>query len=217
MEVGLITPDRVVSPFLRFSGGAHSVSEVCGAVFDPSGTRLYLTSQGAYTPGGGFRGPGAVYEVSGPFRRPAPGSAPPIVYGPPAGERAGGGPLGTPKPRLRVTAPRRLRRLGLLRRGISVTLSSRARLEATVSLDSADLLSRPGRGGSSRRPKPVLLGRKEVELPVEREITVRLRPSARGRRLLARRRRPLDARIVVSGRDLAGNRVAVVRMVRVSR
>ena len=63
----------------------------------------------------------------------------------------------------------------------------------------------------------MLLGRKEVELPVEREITVRLRPSGRGRRLLARRRRPLDARIVVSGRDLAENRVAVVRMVRVSR
>jgi hypothetical protein len=46
---------------------------------------------------------------------------------------------------------------------------------------------------------------------------VRLRPSGRGRRLLTRRRRPLDARIVVSGRDPAGNRVAVVRMVRVSR
>ncbi len=217
MEVGLITPDRAVSPFLRFTGDAHSISEVCGAVFDPSGTRLYLTSQGAYTPGGLARGPGAVYEVSGPFHRPAPGSPPPIVYGPPAGERAGGGPLGKARPRVRVAAAGRLRRLGLLRRGITVTLRSRARLEATVSLDSADLLSRPGRGGSSRRPKPVLLASRRVELPVEREVTVRLRPSGRGRRLLARRRRSADARIVVSGRDPAGNRVAEVRIVRISR
>ena len=90
MEIGLITPppDRVVSPFLRFTGEAHSISEVCGAAFDPPGTRLYLTSQGAYTPGGGQRGGGRGLRGERPFRRPPAGSAPPVVFGPPAGERS---------------------------------------------------------------------------------------------------------------------------------
>jgi len=49
MEIALITPEREVSPFLRFTGPAHPVegefkSEVCGVSFDPSGTRLYCTS-----------------------------------------------------------------------------------------------------------------------------------------------------------------------------
>ena len=55
MEIGLITPEREVSPFLRFTGPAHPVegefkSEVCGVVFDPSGTRMYCTSQRAHPP-----------------------------------------------------------------------------------------------------------------------------------------------------------------------
>jgi secreted PhoX family phosphatase len=53
MEIGLITPEREVSPFLRFTGPAHPVegeykSEVCGVSFDPSGRRMYCTSQRAY-------------------------------------------------------------------------------------------------------------------------------------------------------------------------
>src|SRR5918999_4453014 len=53
MEIGLITPQREVSPFLRFTGAAHPASgeyksEVCGVVFDPSGTRMYCTSQRAH-------------------------------------------------------------------------------------------------------------------------------------------------------------------------
>ena len=55
MEIGLITPEREVSPFLRFTGPAHPVegqfkSEVCGVIFDPSGTRMYCTSQRSYPP-----------------------------------------------------------------------------------------------------------------------------------------------------------------------
>src|SRR5919107_2919436 len=76
MEIGLITPEREVSPFLRFTGPAHPVegefkSEVCGVVFDPSGTRMYCTSQRAHPQSASAPGPGAVYEISGPFRQPA--------------------------------------------------------------------------------------------------------------------------------------------------
>jgi len=64
MEVGVLTTvgAPVVAPFLRFIG--HDASEVSGIAFDPSGTRLYVSSQ---------RGTdgvtGRTYEVSGPFTK----------------------------------------------------------------------------------------------------------------------------------------------------
>jgi secreted PhoX family phosphatase len=48
MEIGLITPDRKVSPFLRLPGPEHAGSELAGVAFDPSGTRLYFASQRAF-------------------------------------------------------------------------------------------------------------------------------------------------------------------------
>jgi hypothetical protein len=62
MEVVMITPDGHGDPFLRFVG--HDGSEVTGAAFDPTGTRLIVNSQRAPTP------PtldGSTYMVSGPF------------------------------------------------------------------------------------------------------------------------------------------------------
>ena len=93
MEIGLITPEREVAPFLRFTGPAHPVegefkSEVCGVVFDPSGTRMYCTSQRAHPQSASVPGPGAVYEISGPFTQPA--TPRPSPFGAPAGERRGG-------------------------------------------------------------------------------------------------------------------------------
>jgi uncharacterized protein len=70
IDIAIITPkpNREVARFARLSGTVHGgdlssevASEATGVVFDPSGTRMYFASQRAY-------GPGAVYEVSGPFR-----------------------------------------------------------------------------------------------------------------------------------------------------
>ena len=71
LEIGLITPTRLVSPFLRFTGAAHASSEVCGVVFNPSQQRLYCTSQRAEIVSGTLHG--AIYEITGPSasRRPA--------------------------------------------------------------------------------------------------------------------------------------------------
>ena len=68
MEICVIDPDGTVAPFLRLTGEAavglpERGNELAGAIFDPSGRRLYFAAQRAY----GF---GAVYEVTGPFRRP---------------------------------------------------------------------------------------------------------------------------------------------------
>lgn len=62
MQVVLITPDGHADPFLQFVG--HEGSEVTGAAFDPTGTRLIVNSQRAPTPP---TFDGRTYMVSGPF------------------------------------------------------------------------------------------------------------------------------------------------------
>ena len=73
-DLALITPQRgrrgrpTVARFLKMSGlqhgdpGSELGSEVAGVCFNPRGDRLYFASQRAL-------GTGAIYEVSGPFRR----------------------------------------------------------------------------------------------------------------------------------------------------
>ena len=67
IDLGLIDTKGRVSRFLSVTGVEHDRSEITGVTFDPSGSRMYFASQRA---GGeeGLPGPGAVYEVSGPFR-----------------------------------------------------------------------------------------------------------------------------------------------------
>lgn len=76
-EIVLISPDGVLSPVVQFSGPIHEGSETAGVIFDPSGSRMYFSSQRALSselPGvpipeiGGSDRLGIVYEVSGPFR-----------------------------------------------------------------------------------------------------------------------------------------------------
>ena len=62
MQLCLITPDRVVAPFLQLEG--HDGSEITGPAFNPAGDRLYFSSQR----GQGNNGIGMTFEVRGPFR-----------------------------------------------------------------------------------------------------------------------------------------------------
>lgn len=61
LDIRIITPTREVHPFLTVAGREHAGSELAGVVFDPSGRRMYFSSQTAF-------GEGAIYEVTGPFR-----------------------------------------------------------------------------------------------------------------------------------------------------
>lgn len=63
MEICLITPDDVITQFLRVDG--QSGSEITGPAFSPAGTRLYFSSQRGTS---GSSSGGITYEVSGPFR-----------------------------------------------------------------------------------------------------------------------------------------------------
>jgi uncharacterized protein len=70
IHIGVMTPDRRVRVFLAVTGQEHTRSELTGATFDPSGRRLFFSSQRAWPgkPKPELPGPGAIYEVSGPFR-----------------------------------------------------------------------------------------------------------------------------------------------------
>ena len=217
MEIGLITPEREVSPFLRFTGPAHPLegefkSEVCGVVFDPSGTRMYCTSQRAYPPSPGAPGPGAVYEISGPFRKPlTPGGGSP--FGPPAGERPSG-PLHGGDGELSVTVRRRIRRRALLRRGLVVEVRAPAGARVAALLDSPDLLRSPGQSGTTERPRTVALARRRFRgLDRPRRPRLRLGPTAQRR--LRRHRGPLTTRLLVTARLPNGRRLSVVRRIHV--
>ncbi|WP_420117983.1 alkaline phosphatase PhoX [Micromonospora sp.] len=63
MEINLITPTGVVTPFLRITG--QSSSEITGPAFSPDGSRLYFSSQRGTA---GISAGGITYEVRGPFR-----------------------------------------------------------------------------------------------------------------------------------------------------
>jgi secreted PhoX family phosphatase len=67
IDIGLIDRAGRVSKFLSATGPDHAGSELTGVTFDPSGSRMYLSSQRAFG-NGTTPGPGAIYEVSGPFR-----------------------------------------------------------------------------------------------------------------------------------------------------
>ena len=63
MQLCLITPKRIVAPFLQVVG--HDSSEITGPAFNPAGDRLYFSSQRGST---GNPLNGITYEVRGPFR-----------------------------------------------------------------------------------------------------------------------------------------------------
>jgi secreted PhoX family phosphatase len=67
MELVMITRTQEVTPILRVIG--QDRSELAGPAFDPSGRRLYVSSQR-----GGPRGLGITYEITGPFHKSVRGA-----------------------------------------------------------------------------------------------------------------------------------------------
>jgi uncharacterized protein len=182
LDICLITPDRVLSRFLKATGPQHDDSELAGVVFDPSGTRLYVSSMRAF-------GKGATYEVSGPFRGSGPSGAPMA-----AGLRSR---LATRAP-IRLRARRRMRLRTLLRRGIVVQVEVTRPGVVSLAMRTADLLSAQDRGASAPEPRQLVLARarRRVRRPGTYRVRVRLGRRAR-RRLLRARRSPL---VTLSGR-----------------
>ena len=181
-------------------------------MFDPSGTRLYCTSQRAHPQSPKAPGPGAVYEISGPFRQPAtPGAGSP--FGLPAGER-NSGPLRDGEGELRVKVRRRVGRRALLRGGLEIEIRAPAGAQVVAVLDTPDLIRSPGPDGTTERPRTVALARRRFR-GQDRSLRPRLRLAPAARRRLRRSRRPLTARLIVTARLANGRRLSVVRRIRV--
>ena len=100
LRISVLSADgRIVAPFLQLDGPEHTSSpefgnETTGIVFDPSGTRMYFSAQRSYAWG-------AIYEITGPFRRDR---------------------VDLREPTLRVEAPQRATFGRLTGRGLAVSL-----------------------------------------------------------------------------------------------
>jgi uncharacterized protein len=68
IDMGVVDRDRRVSRFLAITGPQHERSEITGVTFDPSGRRMFFASQRAFSESELLPGPGAVYQITGPFK-----------------------------------------------------------------------------------------------------------------------------------------------------
>ena len=176
LDICMITPDRVVSRFLKLTGAPHTDSELTGVVFDPSGSRLYFSSMRAY-------GQGATYEITGPFRGSGPTAAP-LAVGPT--------PIAEPTPDkqpIRLRARNQMRLPTLLRRGINVQVEVNQPGKVSLALRSGEVLSTRKRGRTAPQPRQLLVARASRRLTGPGTYEVRLRPNREVRRKLLRARR----------------------------
>jgi hypothetical protein len=95
----------------------------------------------------------------------------------------------------------------------------KVREPGTISIqhDTHALLSKPGRGGSTERPRNVVLARAAADAEDAGTVAVRLPgPRGRARRLLRREPDRVPSRLLVSFVDAAGNERVVSRDLSVS-
>lgn len=219
MEIGLITPERSVSAFCRLVSAEHDRSEMAGVIFDPSGTRMYFSSQRAhpYVPGTPLAD-GAVYEVTGPFRLPEGGVPESLVFGPPAGERPSLGDhaledvLGGSVPGLVTEVGEWLGLVSLLARGVPMALRLDDDSTVDIVLRTPDLAKAPRGDGTHDRPVPVTLASARHELGRGlHELTLPL--SAAGAARLAGHN-GVDAVLTTVARTASGRRSVSARRLR---
>ena len=225
IDVGLLTPDLTISPFMSFTGPKHvyeapglGPSEACGPIFDPSGTRFYVTSQRARLGNTGTApGPGEVYEITGPFRLQRPSSGPlspgnPRDAGQSIGSGQGAGGAAITGAALGVELPRRIRLRELRRRGLPValTLDEPATVQVAVRARLRPVAMK-ARRRRLRRRYAIGAARRRYDQSGPRVLRVRL--SRSGRRALAGRRRNLRLIAVVTVTDRRGSRDRFVRTV----
>jgi len=225
LDMGLITPQREVSRFFKLDAPEGDATEIAGVIFDPSGTRLYFSSQRS----GVF---GITYEITGPFRTErAPGTGGPGGVGgggsSSGGGNSGGGSVRAPSgggtsgedvnaPGLRIRAPRRVSLRTLRRTGLPVTVELGQDASLSVAVRTGDLRRTPGKRGSVDRPLPTKLGgaRRSGARKGRTQLRVRVGPKTAGR--LRRTRQPvIRARITVGARDSDGQFRVATRLVRI--
>ena len=233
-DICLITPDFTISRFLKLDPTMHGGpdegspvegNETVGVVFSPDGTRMYFGAQRSFAEFGQTPR-GVVYEVTGPFRQPTSGPAPPVPTDTDTDTaESGGASSGSatepdpargpgdrpepPPPALDRVAPgfrlgvrRRMRRTSFLRHGLPVTLDLDEPAGIHVRLDVP----------AARRGRYVPVGRVQPTVAVRGQVVLRVRALPRVAWRLRRRART-PARLTVVAIDRAGNRRVVRRRV----
>jgi uncharacterized protein len=188
LDIGLITPDRIVTRFLKVTGSTHTGanearSELCGVVFDPSGDRMFFASQRGFFSG-------VIYEITGPFREEAPGGG-------------GGGTRG-----FRVHVPPRVTTRTMLDRGLPFSIVTSKAIDVSAKI-TADLES----GGGKAR---TTLARVKSEIDEGGRYKLHLKPKGSNRTRVSRRR-SFRARVTIATTDANGVRRVIKRSVRVAR
>ena len=189
LNVCVISPEREVAAFLQVTGPQHTEGEVCGAIFDPSGTRFYFSSQRAF-------GPGVIYEVTGPFRQERPPERFP--------------------PTVQIVVPDSIGARTLSRRGLPIEVRSNRAVDLTLTLRTQRLrrVRRKGRGAWAAA-RQIGLGVLRATAP-RGDVELTVRPGRRGRRRLASLR-PRKVELVVLAVDAAGNRRQISEEIRLTR
>jgi hypothetical protein len=192
MQVCLISTEGEAAAFCEVSVEGHSGSELTGPAFDPTGSRLYFTSQRAKFPGESAAA-GIIYEISGPFRK----------------TRKDEPPVDRKKPKLKVRTLGRPSLSGLVKHGQPFMLEvSDQSYPVEIEARLVAPLRRPrGRGSrkvtvSNRKLKVGKTGKKKILMKVKKGYRQRLR-----------QRQVAKARLVVVAKDAAGNRRRVVKPV----
>jgi len=193
MRVCIISTEGEAAAFCEVSVEGHSSSELTGPVFDPTGSRLYFTSQRARFPGEDTAN-GIIYEISGPFRKTRKDPEPPVDRRKPA-------------LKVRTLGKPTLRRL--IRKGQPFLLEVRD--ESTPIQIEAKLIG-PLKRNRGRGFRQVTLGQKAIKLgrSGDKRIQVTVKKGLKQR---LRRHRVARARLVVTATDAAGNRTRVVKPV----
>lgn len=184
-QMCIISSEGEAAVFLQLPGGEHANSELTGPVFDPTGTRLYFSSQRAVPAG-------LIYEISGPFRR--------TRIDRPAGSK--------PKLRIRTLGKPTLRRL--LRHGQPFSLNPGSQI-APVEIE-ARLVTRLKRA-AGKGSRQVTIGRLSTRSKGPGAERIRIRVDQRYRRRL-HRRDVVRARLVVTTTDADGKRRHKTKRVR---
>jgi len=188
LQVCLISPEGEVAAFLQLPGPDHVNSELTGPVFDPTGNRLYCSSQRAV-------GGGTIFEIQGPFRRTRPEPDP-------IPDKAG------PVARIRVLGRPSLRGLVSSGQSFGITVSDES---PPVKLD-IQLVTRLRRA-AGKGSRDVTIARARLSIDGAGERRVRIRPAAAYRQRL-RKRDVAQAKLVVVATDDKGNRRKTVKPVR---
>jgi uncharacterized protein len=201
-DICMVTPEFEVTRFLKLDPVMHAGSpdpnplqgnETVGVIFSPDGNRMYFGAQRSF-PIAEQLPAGVVYEISGPFRKPAP-----------AGGAGGGSDAGLPGS-IRLRARKRRRIAKLLSSGFPISLESDAPVGVKATLRVASV------GGDGLK-RSRMVARAATSVAVSGAFALKLKPTRAGARLLDGRDE-MTAELKVTAIDGSGKQTVLRRNVR---